>query len=102
VLVCLGSAWLVTTIFTVCFWLTFTGAVYNPLAEIVPIAGIAVQVTAVLLVLVTVAVNCCDCDGFIRTSVGVTDTRMPGISVTVAEAVLVGSATLVAMIDRLC
>ena len=57
---------------------------------------VAVQVTAVLLLPVTVAVNCCVAPVISEAVVGemVTATRE---TVTVAEADLVGSATLVAV-----
>ena len=52
---------LVAVIVTVCTVATVAGAVYNPLVLIVPapVAGLIVHVTAVLLVLLTVAANCC-------------------------------------------
>jgi hypothetical protein len=43
---------------TACCAVTLLGAEYLPLAEIVPTEGLTDQVTAVLLVLVHVAVNC--------------------------------------------
>jgi hypothetical protein len=55
------SAWLVAITFT--FWvpLTVAGAVYKPVALIVPapVAGLKVHVTAELPVFATLAVNCC-------------------------------------------
>jgi hypothetical protein len=54
------------------------------------------QVTAVLLVPLTVAVNVWFCDGSKDTEDGVSETVTEGVSVTVAVADLVGSATLVA------
>jgi len=78
------------------------GAVYKPLAEIVP--PVADHATAVLLLPVTLAVNCCDPPvvtdaelGEIVTATGVVaaDTVMD------AEADLVVSATLVAVTTKL-
>ena len=73
---------------------TVAGAVYRPLLETVP--PVADQVTAVLLVPLTVAVNCCvppvcsDAEvGLMLTETTVTD--------TVAETDFVLSATLVAV-----
>jgi hypothetical protein len=55
------------------------------------------QVTAVLLVPLTVAVKVWFCDGSNDTEDGVSETVTGGVSVTLAEADLVGSATLVAL-----
>ena len=52
------SAALVAVTVTVCCEVTELGAVYRPLLEIVPTAGLSDQVTAVLVVPVTVDVNC--------------------------------------------
>ena len=52
--------------------------------------------TAVLLVPLTVAVNVWFCEGSKDTEDGVSETATRGVSVTVAVADLVGSATLVA------
>jgi hypothetical protein len=54
------------------------------------------QVTAVLLVPLTVAVNVWFCDGCKETEDGVNETITGGFRVMVAVADLVGSATLVA------
>jgi hypothetical protein len=52
-------AWLVALTVTVCCVEIVAGAVYRPDELIVPVpVGLMVQVTAVLVVLVTVAVNC--------------------------------------------
>src|SRR6185503_754806 len=54
------SAWLVAVTVTVCVAGIVVGAVYRPLAEIDPtLLGVIDQVTAVLPVPVTVALNCC-------------------------------------------
>jgi hypothetical protein len=62
----LGDAVLVAVTITVAGEGTVAGAEYNPEAEIVPIAllppgiPLTLQVTVVVVVPVTVAVNCCD------------------------------------------
>jgi len=56
----------------------------------------------VLLVLATVAVNCCVWDGLRETVKGEIVTVIDGFSVTVAEALLVVSATLVAVTVTVC
>ena len=71
------------------------GAVYRPLVEMVP--AVAVQVTAVLLLPVTVAVNCCVALVESEAEPGESDTATTAaLTVTVADADLVVSATLVA------
>jgi hypothetical protein len=70
--------------------------------EIVPTAGLSDQVTAVLVVPVTVAENCWVCEAVSDTVVGVTETATTGTSVTVAVAVLVASAALVAVMVMVC
>ncbi len=54
-----GAATLVAVMVTVVGVVTEAGAVYRPVAEIVPTAGLRVQVTPWSAVPVTVAVNCC-------------------------------------------
>ena len=55
-------AWLVAVTLTVCCEVTLAGAVYKPEELIVPVpVGLIDQVTAVLVALVTVAVNCWVC-----------------------------------------
>jgi len=73
------------------------GAVYRPDDEIVP--AVAVQVTLVLLVPITVAVNCCVPPVTSEAEVGETetDTVAGAVTVTVADADLVLSETLVAL-----
>jgi hypothetical protein len=72
------------------------GAVYMPLEETLP--PVADQVSAVLLLPVTVAVNCWVPPVFIVADVGEMVTATTGaLTVTVAEADLVESATLVAV-----
>ena len=55
------------------------------------------QVTAVFVVPVTVAVNCCEAAVATFVEVGETETTTGAITVTVAEADLVGSACEVAV-----
>ena len=79
------------------------GAVYKPVAETVPQAApaqpvpVTLQVTAVFVVPVTVSVNCCVPPARTVTVVGLTVTETTARMVTVAEADLVLSATLVAV-----
>ena len=72
------------------------GAVYRPLA-IVPIGGERVQVTAVLLDPVTVAVSCCVWEAVKLVLAGPRVIETGGVKLIDAVAVLVGSATLVAV-----
>ena len=58
-----GSATLWAVTVTVCDVGILKGAVYRPAEEIVPTDGLMDQVTAVLLVPKTVAVNCCVPEG---------------------------------------
>jgi hypothetical protein len=53
-----GSATLVAVTVTFCWDEIGAGGVYNPLLLTLPSAGVRDQVTAVLLVFCTVAVNC--------------------------------------------
>jgi len=76
------------------------GAVKSPELDTVP--PVAVQVTAVLLVPVTVAVNCCVAPVRIEVEVGLMETETEGAAVTVmvAEADFVLSAALVAVMVK--
>jgi len=73
------------------------GAVYSPLDEMLP--PLADQATAVLLVPVTEAVNCCVAPVESATETGEMEieTGTGTLTATVAEADLVGSAALVAV-----
>jgi len=72
------------------------GAVYIPVEEILP--AVADQVTAVLLLPLTAAVNCCVLLVRIDAEVGEMVTATTGaLTVTLADADLVVSATLVAV-----
>ena len=71
---------------------------YSPEVEIVPTFGVRDQVTVVLVVPVTVAVNCRVWDADSDAVVGDTVTVMPGgFSVIVAVPLFVVSAALVAL-----
>ena len=95
-----GSATLIAVTLTVVGAVTL-GAVNNPLLVIVP--PVAVQVTAVFELLLTVAVNCWVAPEMRVDEVGETTTPTPpavvGLMMTLALACLVGSATLVAITD---
>lgn len=80
--------------------LTVAGAVYTPFTS-VPTAGVSDQVTEVLLVPVTEAVNVADLPAPSDTEAGPTVTAT-GINVTVALAVLVESAALLAVTVTVC
>ena len=67
-----------------------------------PTAGLRDQVTPVLEVFATVAVNACFCDGVRVTVPGVNATLTAGVSEIVAVADLVESATLVAVTVTVC
>jgi hypothetical protein len=100
-----GSAWLVAVTVTVCCVVMLEGAVYSPVVvPIEPTSGLIDHVTAVFVVPETAAVNCCVCDGPRLTVVGETDTLTTagGTSVTVAEALFVESAWLVAVTVTVC
>jgi hypothetical protein len=68
-----------------------------PKLEMTPTAGLKDQVTAVLEVLLTVALNCRDCELVNDAVGGVTETVAGGTRFTTAVADLVGSAELVAV-----
>ena len=65
---------------------TLDGAVYSPVEEMVPTDGLIDQVTPVLLLPATVAVNCCVLDGVKPTAEGLTDTVTVWGSVITAVA----------------
>src|SRR5271154_3683721 len=80
------SATLVAVTVSTCVEVTDAGAVYNPVVSIVPTAGgITDHVTAVLLLNVTVAVNCCACPPESVATLGDTLIGAEGPSVTVAD-----------------
>ena len=81
---CAVSATLVAVITTFCK-VGMAGAVYSPVAVMAPMpAGLMDQVTAVLLVLLTTAVNCSACAAAREILDGLTPMVMGGQSVTVA------------------
>ena len=96
-----GSATLWAVTVTVCDVRILDGAVYRPAEEIVPTDGLIDQVTAVLLVPKTVAVNCCVPEGAKLTVDGLRDTVTAWRSMITAVAVFEGSAMLVAVIVTL-
>jgi hypothetical protein len=97
----LVSATLVARTVTLCCVVIEAGAVYNPLALIVPLpAGVMLQVTLLLARPVTVAVNCCVPFSDSVTLVGDTDTGTRNVTVAVAD--LLVSATLVARTVTVC
>jgi hypothetical protein len=69
--------------------------VYNPEVDTDP--PVALQVTAVFVVPVTVAANCCVPPVWMAAEVGETDTATGAVTVIVAEADLVVSAALTAV-----
>ena len=91
-----GSATLVA--FTVTVWelVIEAGAVYRPAAVMLPATGLIDHVTAVLPLLVTVAVKLWVWDCVKVALAGATVTCTGGVRVTVAAADFVGLATLVA------
>jgi hypothetical protein len=97
-----GSAVLVAVIVTVDGDGTAEGAVYSPAPLTVPHAAelqpapCSVQVTAVFDVPTTDARSCCVAPITTDVLVGVTVTTTTGTMVTLAEAVLLGSAMLLA------
>ena len=73
-----------------------------PAAEMLPTAGLSDQVTVVFELFATLAVNAWVCDGVRVTLPGVNATLTGGASDTLALAVLVESATLVAVTVTVC
>lgn len=96
------SATLVAVTVTDRVAVTGDGAVYKPPAEIDPTSGLSDQVTAVLAVPATVAVNWRVCEAERVTEDGVIVTDTVAERFTVAEADFVESATLVAVIVTAC
>src|SRR5215471_3987744 len=96
-----GSATLVAVTVTDCVPEMVAGAVKSPVAEMVP-TGLADQVTAVLLLPVTVAENSCVWETVRLAVPGVIEIAIGGLRVTVAVACFVESAALVAVIVTVC
>ena len=79
------------------------GTAYKPAAEIEPTWGEMDQVTAVLAVPPTVAVNCWGADAVVKlTLAGAAETVTTGMSVTVAVPVTAELAALVAVTVTVC
>jgi len=97
-----ASATLVAVMMTLCPALIVAGAVYRPVLESAPTSGLSDQVTLVLLVPVTVAVNGWVCEAVRFTEAGPIVTTGGGIKLTLALADWVASATLVAVMMTLC
>jgi hypothetical protein len=93
-------AWLVAVTVTGCVKLA--GAVYSPEAETPPTLGLIVQFTAWLLLLATVAVNCWVYPAHSEALVGLTETAIGGIKLTVADALGLGLTVLVAVTVTAC
>jgi len=95
-----GSATLLAVMVTDCVALTTGGAVYSPFDN-VPTEGVMDQVTEVFALPVTSAVNCAVFKALSAALGGLTPTLTPppagGVSVTLALANFVASATLVAV-----
>ena len=94
------SAWLMAVNVTVCCAVTLAGAVYSPLLML-PRPGVKDHITPVFVVPETEAVNCAECPATRLVELG--ETEIPtgttgGVSMTVAVATLVESASLVAEI----
>ena len=101
--VLVGSAALVAVTVTLAGEGIAEGAVYNPVPLIVPQAAAlhplpcTFHVTAVLEVPTTDALNCWVAPGTSEELTGVTVTTTTGTMVTLADAVLLGTAMLVAI-----
>ena len=102
VAVLVESATLVAVTVTNCWPETVAGAVYSPLVVMLPTLGAIDQFTAELLVPVTVAPNCRLCPAVSVAVGGLTEMPTVGLSVTIALADLVESATLVANTVTTC
>ena len=97
------SQTLVAVTSTVCGAEIPAGAVYRPLGVIAPRpAGLMLQVTAVLAVLVTLAVNCCVWPPVRVTLNGATVTDTGGISVTIAVDGVDATPSVVPVIVTVC
>ena len=89
---------------TVCCVATVAGAVYRPVASMVPTpeVGLSAQVTDVIVAFTTVAVNCWVWPPDSVGVAGLTVTVIGGESVTVEVAVFVLSTWLVAVTVTVC
>jgi hypothetical protein len=100
VAVFVGSTTLAAVIVTVCRLVIMAGAAYTPFTTL-PTGGLSDQFTATLPVPVREAANVADPPPPRETEVGPTDTPI-GIRETVALAIWVESATLVAVTVTVC
>jgi hypothetical protein len=97
-----GSAALTAVTVTVCALEMEAGALYKPVFVTVPISGLTDQLTPVLVVPPTVAVNCCAWDAPREMLAGLTVTVTGGARATVPFADWVGSTTLWAVTVTVC
>ena len=97
-----GSATLVAVTVTVWELEIEAGAVYRPAAVMLPTTGLIDQVTAVLPVPLTAAVNVWFCDGSSVAVAGVTETETGGKRTTLALPEMAGFATLAAFTTMVC
>jgi hypothetical protein len=96
-----GSAALAAVTVTVCADAMVAGAVYTPAAK-VPTDGDIDQLTLVLLDPLTVALNVLDCPPVSEAEEGVMLIDTEGVNDTLAVALLVLSAALVALTATVC
>jgi hypothetical protein len=92
-----ASAALVAVTVTLCAVKMVAGAIYKPFAVITPTDGFSAHVTPLFDVPETLAANVMLCDALRFAAPGDTETTTGGTSDTVATAVFVGSAMLVAV-----
>jgi hypothetical protein len=87
---------------TACWATMYEGAVYRPAAVIVPMFGLRDQVMVPFEPELMVAVNCRVWRAYTVGSTGLTATATEGTRVICADTVLLLSATLVAVMVRVC
>ena len=98
----LESEMLVAVMVTAWLVVIDAGAVYRPVADMVPMPGVRDQVTPVSVVFKTAAVNCCVAAACRVADAGVIDTLTGGSRVMEAVPVVVPSCTLVAVTVTVC
>jgi hypothetical protein len=91
------SATLVAFTVTVWAFVMETGAVYKPIAEILPIVGLSDQVTAGFEAFATVAVNICVCAGASVALPGIRATLTGTTTLKILEAIELLSEALIAI-----
>lgn len=97
------EATLAAVMVTVCCAATVAGGVYRPEAEIEPDCGEMDHATEVLSEFETAAVNCCGEAADVKAALaGATEIAISGRRVTMAVAVLLGLAMLVAVTVTAC